>query len=72
MSKMEALFAGRNYVGTYVKPLTRAEKVRIVGSDRSARWVSFEAMSLTDYSRKVGQGSYLSYLENKAKKAARA
>lgn len=72
MSKMEALFAGRSYVGTYVKPLTRAEKVRIVGSDRTARWVGFEAMSLTDYSRKVGEGSYLSYLERKAKEAARA
>lgn len=70
---MEALFTkeGR-YIGTYLKPLTKAEKVRIVGSDRSARWVSFEAMSLADYSRKVGEGSYLSYLESKAKKAARA
>lgn len=69
---MEALFTERNYVGTYVKPLTKAEKVRIVGSDRTARWVSFEAMSLADYSRKVGTGSYLSYLERKAKEAARA
>lgn len=69
---MEALFTKEgNYVGTYLKPLTKAEKVRIVGSDRS-RWVAFEAMSLTDYSRKVGTGSYLSYLERKAKEAARA
>lgn len=70
--KVEALFTERTYVGTYLKPLTRAEKVRIVGSDKTARWVSFEAMSLADYSRKVGQGSYFSYLESKAKKAARA
>lgn len=69
---MEALFENRRYIGTYIKPLTKAEKVRIVGSDRSARWVAFEAMSLTDYSRKVGTGSYLSYLERKAKEAARA
>lgn len=69
---MTALFTGKHYIGTYVKPLTKAEKVRIVGSDRSARWVSFEAMSLADYSRKIGTGSYLSYLERKAKEAARA
>lgn len=71
---MEALFINKNntLVGIYCKPLTKREKVIITGGDNKTKWVAFEAYSLEDFVRKDMRGSYLSYLEREARKAARA
>lgn len=73
--KMEALFlrSTKELVCIYQVPISDELKKSITGSDsHKGLWVNFEAMSLADYSRKIGKGSYLSYLEKQARKAARA
>lgn len=74
MDTMNALFyGGRNeLVCVYQKPLTPNEKFLITGNNPKAKWVTFEAYSLSDFVRKDMRGSYLSYLEREARKAARA
>lgn len=74
MDTMNALFYGNNnqFVGVYQKPLTKMERFYITGNTPKARWVTFEAYSLSDFVRKDMRGSYLSYLEREARKAARA
>lgn len=74
MDTMNALFYGNNnqFVGVYQKPLTTKEKFLITRNTPKTKWVSFEAYSLSDFTRKGMRGSYLSYLEREARKAARA